>query len=229
MNNTEFLYWRYFCVRVFFKSLRKENIIKMQFFSSKKVNKLLSAIALTFAFASVANATPITWTADLSFTSRSGSIQSYQNTLTGKFTYDADTGIVTNHNLILSFQALSTVPRSHYQMEFTPNWAGLGTGYGGFFIQNNELVFNLPDLSGISGNRLAFQFNSLTNSGGELSPMGLKKISNSRIIISAFGGTLAGVSPTVVSPVPEPKGYAMMLVGLGLIGFAARRKKYRLM
>ena len=30
---------------------------------------------------------------------------------------------------------------------------------------------------------------------------------------------------TVVSPVPEPQTYAMLLVGLGLIGFMARSKK----
>ena len=31
-------------------------------------------------------------------------------------------------------------------------------------------------------------------------------------------------APCVVSPVPEPKTYAMMLLGLGLMGFSARRR-----
>ena len=203
----------------------------MQLFLSKKVNKLLSAIAFTFVFANVANATPITWTADLSFTSRVAGQQSYENTLTGLFTYDADTGIVTNHNLILSLQAISTISRRDYVMGYTPDFYGLGSGYGGFFIQNDGLVFNFPDTSGTSGNRFVFQFNFLTNAGGMLSPLGLNKRpdSRARTTISNFGGTLSGVPQAVSSPVPEPKGYAMMLIGLGLIGFAARRKKYRLM
>jgi hypothetical protein len=33
-----------------------------------------------------------------------------------------------------------------------------------------------------------------------------------------------GTTPPCVSPVPEPQTYAMMLAGLGLIGFSARRK-----
>ena len=33
-----------------------------------------------------------------------------------------------------------------------------------------------------------------------------------------------GTTPPYVSPVPEPQTYAMMLAGLGLIGFSARRK-----
>lgn len=57
------------------------------------------------------------------------------------FTYDADTGIVSNHSMVLSFQAISTVPRRDYIMSYTPNFAGLGTGNSGFFIQNDGLVF----------------------------------------------------------------------------------------
>ena len=30
--------------------------------------------------------------------------------------------------------------------------------------------------------------------------------------------------PTIASPVPEPSTYALMLAGLGLLGFVARRK-----
>ncbi|GAA4018404.1 hypothetical protein GCM10022212_12810 [Actimicrobium antarcticum] len=42
---------------------------------------------------------------------------------------------------------------------------------------------------------------------------------------STYGGgiTLTPSSP-IPSPVPEPETYAMMLAGLGLLGFAARRK-----
>lgn len=47
-------------------------------------------------------------------------------------------------------------------------------------------------------------------------------------------GNLLGAAPgsyagnISISPVPEPETYAMLLVGLGLVGFAARRKKHNL-
>ncbi len=41
----------------------------------------------------------------------------------------------------------------------------------------------------------------------------------------SLGGSLDNVRLTATSPVPEPETYAMMLAGLGLLGFAARRKK----
>ncbi|MBI5791259.1 MAG: FxDxF family PEP-CTERM protein [Rhodocyclales bacterium] len=46
-----------------------------------------------------------------------------------------------------------------------------------------------------------------------------------------FGGPDPGtdfafrITPTVAAPVPEPETYAMLLAGLGLLGFVARRRK----
>lgn len=40
-----------------------------------------------------------------------------------------------------------------------------------------------------------------------------------------YGSYLDNVSVAAVAAVPEPETYAMMLLGLGLVGFAARRKK----
>lgn len=42
---------------------------------------------------------------------------------------------------------------------------------------------------------------------------------------SEFRGQAGNVSIASVSAVPEPETYAMMLAGLGLLGFAARRRK----
>ena len=41
---------------------------------------------------------------------------------------------------------------------------------------------------------------------------------------SAVGGDF-GIGGTTISPVPEPEAYAMLLTGLGLLGFMARRRK----
>jgi hypothetical protein len=40
-----------------------------------------------------------------------------------------------------------------------------------------------------------------------------------------YGGTMFAMDNMTISPVPEPETYAMLLVGLGLIGFMARRRK----
>jgi len=42
--------------------------------------------------------------------------------------------------------------------------------------------------------------------------------------VTAGSGGLNG--PSYVVPIPEPETYAMMLAGLGLLGFAARRRKH---
>ncbi|MEK7708235.1 MAG: FxDxF family PEP-CTERM protein, partial [Pseudomonadota bacterium] len=41
----------------------------------------------------------------------------------------------------------------------------------------------------------------------------------------ATGGQFASYAGTMnISPIPEPETYAMLLAGLGLIGFSARRR-----
>ena len=43
-----------------------------------------------------------------------------------------------------------------------------------------------------------------------------------------FGGSyilLAGTADGTLAPVPEPETYAMMLAGLGMLGFMARRRR----
>ena len=42
-----------------------------------------------------------------------------------------------------------------------------------------------------------------------------------------YGGMFA-LGPIVTAPVPEPEIYAMMLAGLGIMGWAARKKKARI-
>jgi hypothetical protein len=42
---------------------------------------------------------------------------------------------------------------------------------------------------------------------------------------SVVGGFIGGFVPTTIAAVPEPENYALMVAGLGLVGFASRRKK----
>jgi hypothetical protein len=43
--------------------------------------------------------------------------------------------------------------------------------------------------------------------------------------IGTFGGAYAGTMAVVPVPIPEPETYAMILAGLGLLGFMARRRR----
>jgi hypothetical protein len=42
--------------------------------------------------------------------------------------------------------------------------------------------------------------------------------------VGSYAGNIVTNIPSNVSPVPEPQTYAMMLAGLGLLGFSARRR-----
>jgi hypothetical protein len=50
---------------------------------------------------------------------------------------------------------------------------------------------------------------------------------NGGLTIAALGDVATALPFASVSPVPEPETYAMMLSGLGLIGFVGRRKKQK--
>jgi hypothetical protein len=46
--------------------------------------------------------------------------------------------------------------------------------------------------------------------------------------VAGAGGTMQGtypISQSITAAVPEPETYAMMLAGLGLLGFVARRRR----
>jgi hypothetical protein len=47
----------------------------------------------------------------------------------------------------------------------------------------------------------------------------------SNVAVFGTGGTLLSQSPLNTAAVPEPETYGMMLLGLGLLGFASRRKQ----
>ncbi|MDP3609285.1 MAG: choice-of-anchor I family protein [Methylophilus sp.] len=60
---------------------------------------------------------------------------------------------------------------------------------------------------------------------GDLAPEGLKAFTvNGLIYLAVNNETSNTTSLYSITPVPEPESYAMLLAGLGLIGFSARRK-----
>ena len=70
------------------------------------------------------------------------------------------------------------------------------------------------------------QFN-IQNAGNYLLEFGVVNVGDSLFNSGlAFSGITVDGVPVDPSPaIPEPKTYAMMLAGLGLLGFMARRKK----
>jgi PEP-CTERM motif len=97
------------------------------------------------------------------------------------------------------------------------------TGILGVGIGNTSSIFSLPQNAGWTNYSLVFTPTttgayvlSFGNSGGDNIGMLLDNVSVS--VTSDVG---------VTSAVPEPETYAMLLAGLGLLGFAARRRKVK--
>ena len=121
------------------------------------------------------------------------------------------------------------------------------------FFLNTNVIINGIDITGgqLSGLETGF-FDSFIPSGGSLSIAGNGLYSFSLVLFDGnkaqliyahptttsptcanpftpVGGATCGVSATaavgVFAPVPEPQTYALMLAGLGALGFAARRRR----
>ena len=143
--------------------------------------------------------------------------------------------LTLNNNLFTSFGTGAFIGSMAF--DFTPNplvkkpvstfiasnldgVTSVGTGGAG----NSELAdidFGTGFGQG-SGNRLSL------NDWVEWSVSGLDPISsltNMYVHVQGMTGGHSAKYTPIVSPVPEPETYAMLLAGLGLIGFSARRRK----
>ena len=83
---------------------------------------------------------------------------------------------------------------------------------------NSGLGYSISPLSTHSDDQYVFEFKgvTLTNAGVSLKAQYVDGNNNKM-------GSL--ISLPIISPVPEPETYAMLLVGLGLIGLMARRRR----
>jgi hypothetical protein len=79
-----------------------------------------------------------------------------------------------------------------------------------------------PNDPGLGTFTSSFSFSPLTNAGSPYS-IHINGVTLSTSSKASYAGTL----DIAATPVPEPETYAMMLAGLGLMGFIARRRRDR--
>lgn len=148
--------------------------------------------------------------------------------------YDA----LSNHDLFGSKQNIafkSTVTFGVTSGE-TGNWsfrAGVDFGHGGaVFLDGKEVAFKSNDMwwaGNYSNPSQYFQFSSNITAGNHTLKMyGLEGCCDgSQQVQFNSGSGFKSFDKNTLTPVSEPEIYAMMLTGLGLLGFMSRRKNKR--
>lgn len=127
--------------------------------------------------------------------------------------------------------AFSNVPKNDLTGSFTDVFTFVPALTGGAWANGAVVNFALSgfgDIQNFSASLNGYAFNNLGNGFYSLDPVqlgaGQLTLTISGIVTEAggsYGGNLN------VLAVPEPETYAMMLGGLGLLGFMARRRKQR--
>ncbi len=119
---------------------------------------------------------------------------------------------------------------SHTAGDFTDTYTftysglpGLATGFfANFTSSGGDIDFGSATLNGINLN--------VVNAGAQFSASYYNNIPVSGILTLIINGSTTGGASyagtlDVTSPVPEPETYGMLLAGLGVVGFLARRRR----
>ncbi|MEB0136180.1 FxDxF family PEP-CTERM protein [Actimicrobium sp. CCC2.4] len=178
-----------------------------------KLQYAVAALALSSAFAmpvAFADTAPIQ-TVALSVDTMSGDLSSdFGGIHSGTSVFND----VFNFTPVLDSGFASTLVSS-----FT--MAGSGITFNSATLNGYNLVALTP-LSPSTGFTI---YNLVLGAQQFTGPLQLLVSGNSFGSISSYSGTISvSAGSPIPSPVPEPETYAMMLAGLGLLGFAARRK-----
>lgn len=147
--------------------------------------------------------------------------QGLDKSVTGLFSYVA----LGNHikTAVVDFQSFGDTPIVYFKMTF------------------NDVLLSDVSLQGSGGNKpfvyASFSYDKVTLDYWDQKPDGSRgskstasyDLKTGKGSVPSVAGLFAqGLSGPVVTSVPEPETYAMMLAGLGLLGFVARRRKQKL-
>ncbi len=124
---------------------------------------------------------------------------------------------------------------SYRAMFFSQDGTSMDLGFYGFAreINNSGQVVGLAGIDGIGQRGFIYQRGSMTDLTSLIDPvLGMTIIDATDINAS---GQIAAIGDyggnhfvaLLLTPVPEPETYALMLAGLGLLGFVARRRKQK--
>jgi hypothetical protein len=134
---------------------------------------------------------------------------------------------------VLGTAALSSFAASE-TLQFTYSGPGTVTGFGGT-LASDTIVFSGVKLDGVTvglgndvlGDGTMWQIDAYGSATSHL--LSYSYAGTGTIDTSSLGFTVSGsnnpVVPSSVAAVPEPETYAMMLAGLGALGFLGRRRK----
>jgi PEP-CTERM motif len=176
----------------------------------KNIKTYLAALPLLLGFLCTApvQAAAINWTLhDVTFDDG--------GTASGIFSADSATGGLLSYD-ITTTQG-STLLNG---MNYTDNNSSFSDLADGFAVSRQVLVPNFPSSPSIGIRNFFLRFDLPLNLPG-INPLNtqhsLEGIQLARHVTGGFASS--------VTAVPEPETYSMMLAGLGLLGFAARRRK----
>ncbi|SEK95962.1 PEP-CTERM protein-sorting domain-containing protein [Roseateles sp. YR242] len=116
-------------------------------------------------------------------------------------------------------QSFATVAGYTYELSFS--YVNRPDNQG---ASSNGISWSLGSLSGIVGENTSTSWATYTTTftgTGEVMTLSFAAIGRS----DSYGTSLDNVSVSVLSTVPEPHGYALMIAGLGTIGLLSRRRR----
>jgi hypothetical protein len=168
------------------------------------------AIILAASLATLASAIPANAATTLAWT-LSGVTFDDGGTATGTFTTNATNGRLLSYNLFTT--AGSSLGAFHYDATTSVKYANNRVGNNSFLVRNIQ-----------TGRYINLSFvNPLTSGGVDAIDIGpnsyeCNNCTPVRYVATGFATT------SVTTPVPEPLSWALMVVGFGLVGVAARRR-----